>query len=116
MRSIVLGDTFEEFRKKLNPMRSIDHAGEVAEYMMILTLNELGKKIGLSQASLEQLNNDSSKNSNNSLSMFDELRSALNIHYEKNIIKFSKTLLDAATNGGAKALGYEKSKGKDSEK
>lgn len=50
--------------------------------------------------------------SNNSLSMFDELRSALNIHYEKNIIKFSKTLLDAATNGGAKALGYEKSKGK----
>ena len=40
---LVVGDTFEEFRKKLNPMRSIDHAGEVAEYMMILTLNELGK-------------------------------------------------------------------------
>ena len=40
---IFQGDTFEEFRKKLNPMRSIDHAGEVAEYMMILTLNELGK-------------------------------------------------------------------------
>ena len=29
--------------KKLSPMRSIDHAGEVSEYMMVLTLNELGK-------------------------------------------------------------------------
>ena len=38
-----VGDTFEEFRKKLSPMRSIDHMGEVAEYMMKLTLNELGK-------------------------------------------------------------------------
>lgn len=40
---LVVGDAFEEFRKKLNPMRSIDHAGEVAEYMMVLSLNELGK-------------------------------------------------------------------------
>lgn len=40
---IVIGETFEEFRKKLNPIRSIDHAGEVAEYMLILDLNELGK-------------------------------------------------------------------------
>lgn len=40
---IVVGDTFEEFRKKLSPMRSIDHVGEVAEYMMKLSLNELGK-------------------------------------------------------------------------
>ena len=40
---LVVGDTFEEFRKKLSPMRSIDHAGEVSEYMMVLTLNELGK-------------------------------------------------------------------------
>ena len=39
---MVVGDTFEEFRKKLNPMRSIDHAGEVAEYMMVLSLNALG--------------------------------------------------------------------------
>lgn len=38
-----VGDTFEEFRSKLNPMRSIDHSGEVAEYMMKLSLNELGK-------------------------------------------------------------------------
>ena len=38
-----VGDTFEEFRKKLSPMRSIDHMGEVAEYMMKLSLNELGK-------------------------------------------------------------------------
>ena len=37
------GDTFEEFRKKLSPMRYIDHAGEVAEYMMILDLNVLGQ-------------------------------------------------------------------------
>lgn len=40
---IVVGDTFEEFRRKLSPMRSINHSGEVAEYMMELSLNELGK-------------------------------------------------------------------------
>lgn len=40
---LVVGDTFEEFRQKLNPMRFIDHAGEVAEYMFVLSLNELGK-------------------------------------------------------------------------
>lgn len=40
---VIVGDTFEEFRKKLNPMRSIDYSGEVAEYMMKLSLNELGK-------------------------------------------------------------------------
>lgn len=40
---IVVGDTFAEFRSKLNPMRSIDHSGEVAEYMMILSLNDLGR-------------------------------------------------------------------------
>ena len=46
--------------------------------------------------------------SNNSLSMFDELRVALYTHYERNIIKFSKTLLNAATVNGAKALGVKK--------
>lgn len=40
---LVVGDSFEEFRKKLSPMRSLDHSGEVAEYMMVLDLNELGK-------------------------------------------------------------------------
>lgn len=50
--------------------------------------------------------------SNSSLSMFDELRALLNIHYEKNIVKFSKILLKAATVGGAKALGFENSKGR----
>ena len=40
---LYVGDTFEEFRKKLNPMRSINHSGEVAEYMMILSLNDLGR-------------------------------------------------------------------------
>lgn len=40
---VIVGDTFEEFRRKLDPMRSIDHSGEVAEYMMKLSLNELGK-------------------------------------------------------------------------
>lgn len=38
-----MGDTFEEFREKLSPIHSIDHSGEVAEYMMKLSLNELGK-------------------------------------------------------------------------
>ncbi|WP_418185130.1 aminofutalosine deaminase family hydrolase [Aliarcobacter vitoriensis] len=46
--------------------------------------------------------------SNNSLSMFDELRACLNIHYEKDIVKFSKTLLKSATVNGAKALGLNK--------
>lgn len=40
---MIVGDTFEEFRRKLDPMRSIDYSGEVAEYMMKLSLNELGK-------------------------------------------------------------------------
>ena len=40
---ILVGESFKEFRASLNPMRSIDHAGEVAEYMLILTLNDLGK-------------------------------------------------------------------------
>ena len=40
---LVVGDTFEEFRKKLRPMRNVTHAGEVAEYMMVLSLNKLGK-------------------------------------------------------------------------
>lgn len=39
---IQVGESFEEFRKKLNPMRSVLHSGEVAEYMLILSLNELG--------------------------------------------------------------------------
>lgn len=41
---LIVGDTFEEFRKKLDPMRSKDdHCGETAEYMLILSLNDLGK-------------------------------------------------------------------------
>lgn len=40
---ITVGDSFEEFRKSLNPMRSINYSGEVAEYMLVLGLNELGK-------------------------------------------------------------------------
>ena len=40
---VVVGDSFEEFHKKLSPMRCLDHSGEVAEYMMVLSLNELGK-------------------------------------------------------------------------
>ena len=46
--------------------------------------------------------------SNNSLSMFDELRNALNIHFDKNIVDFSKTLLKAATVNGSRALGLNK--------
>ena len=46
--------------------------------------------------------------SNNSLSMFDELRNALMVHYDKNVIDFSKVLLKAATLNGARALGLNK--------
>ncbi len=46
--------------------------------------------------------------SNNSLSMFDELRNLLMVHSDKNIIEFSKTLLKAATKNGNDALGLNK--------
>jgi cytosine/adenosine deaminase-related metal-dependent hydrolase len=46
--------------------------------------------------------------SNNSLSMFDELRNALMVHTDRNIIKFSKILLKAATKNGSEALGLNK--------
>ncbi|MFA7084206.1 MAG: aminofutalosine deaminase family hydrolase, partial [Arcobacteraceae bacterium] len=56
--------------------------------------------------------------SNNSLSMFDELRNALMIHANSNITKLSKKLLKAATLNGARALGLNKGsleKGKQSD-
>ncbi len=40
---VIVGDTFDEFRRKLDPMRSVDQSGEVAEYMLVLSLNELGR-------------------------------------------------------------------------
>ena len=46
--------------------------------------------------------------SNNSLSMFDELRNALMVHSDKNILEFSKILLKAATVNGSRALGLNK--------
>jgi cytosine/adenosine deaminase-related metal-dependent hydrolase len=46
--------------------------------------------------------------SNNSLSMFDELRNALMAHYDKNVLEFSKLLLKAATANGSRALGLNK--------
>jgi len=46
--------------------------------------------------------------SNNSLSMFDELRNALMMHSDKNVIDFAKILLKAATVNGSRALGLNK--------
>lgn len=46
--------------------------------------------------------------SNNSLSMFDELRNALMIHVHENINTLSKQLIKSATRNGAKALGLNK--------
>lgn len=46
--------------------------------------------------------------SNNSLSMFDELRNALMIHENENIIELSKKLLVSATLNSARALGLNK--------
>ncbi len=40
--------------------------------------------------------------------MFDELRNALNIHFDKNIVDFSKTLLKSATVNASRALGLNK--------
>ncbi len=56
--------------------------------------------------------------SNNSLSMFDELRNALMIHENININSLSRKLLISATKNGAVALGLNKGsleKGKDSD-
>jgi len=56
--------------------------------------------------------------SNNSLNMFDELRNALMVHSNENIIDFSKLLIKAATKNGSKALGLNKGElscGKDSD-
>ena len=40
---IIVGESFDEFRGSLDPMRGIDHAGEVAEYMLKMGLNDLGE-------------------------------------------------------------------------
>ena len=48
--------------------------------------------------------------SNNSLSMFDELRNALMMHNDENILDFSKTLLKAATINASNAMGLKKGK------
>lgn len=40
---INIGESFDDYRRGLDPMRSIDHSGEVAEYMLKLSLNELGR-------------------------------------------------------------------------
>ena len=40
---LIVGDSFEEFRNRLDPMRSINNSGEVAEYMLDLRLNDLGR-------------------------------------------------------------------------
>ena len=40
---IEVGNSFEEFRETLDPMRYIDCSGEVAEYMLVLSLNQLGE-------------------------------------------------------------------------
>ncbi len=56
--------------------------------------------------------------SNNSLSLFDELRNVLMIHTNKNVLSFSKELLFSATIEGSKALGLNKGilkKGKDAD-
>ncbi len=39
----VIGDSFEEYRSSLPPIRGIDHRGEVSEFMLIMRLNDLGK-------------------------------------------------------------------------
>jgi aminodeoxyfutalosine deaminase len=46
--------------------------------------------------------------SNNSLSMFDELRNVLMAHYDKNVLKFATQLLNAATINASNALGLNK--------
>ena len=48
--------------------------------------------------------------SNNSLSLFDELRNCIMVHTNENIVDFSKKLLYSATVNGAKALGLNKGK------
>lgn len=42
-RWIEVGKSYEEFRKSLENIRSINHSGEVDEFMLVLSLNELGE-------------------------------------------------------------------------
>ncbi len=46
--------------------------------------------------------------SNNSLSMFDELRNALMVHENRNVLELSNILIKAATKNGSDALGLNK--------
>lgn len=40
---VTIGDSFEVFRKGLDPLREIDHYGELIEFKLIMRLNDLGK-------------------------------------------------------------------------
>ncbi|MFT5729353.1 MAG: cytosine/adenosine deaminase-related metal-dependent hydrolase [Desulforhopalus sp.] len=103
----------------VDELKKISKLGAVINHCV--TSNRLLNNTKLDLPNLQ--NNDYSigtdgLSSNNSLSMFDELRNALMMHTCVNINDLAKELLIAATRVGAKALGLEKgvlSKGKDAD-
>ena len=78
-----------------------------------VTSNRLLNNTKLDLSNLEELEipytiGTDGLSSNNSLSMFDELRNVLLMHTNKNINAFAQELLVAATKNGADALGLKK--------
>ncbi len=76
-----------------------------------VTSNRLLNNSKLNLDNLENINysiGTDGLSSNNSLSMFDELRNCLMAHTNKNVLEFSKELLKAATKNGSRALGLNK--------
>ncbi len=76
-----------------------------------VTSNRLLNNTKLDLSKLKEINfsiGTDGLSSNNSLSMFDELRNCLMVHTNENVIEFSKVLIKAATRNGSLALGLNK--------
>ncbi len=92
----------EELEKIKELNASINHC---------VTSNRLLNNTILNLDNLEDINysiGTDGLSSNNSLSMFDELRNALMMHTNSNLNEFASKLLKASTKGGADALGLNK--------
>ena len=92
-----------------NDLEKIKELGATINHCV--TSNRLLNNTKLNLDNLEGINfsiGTDGLSSNNSLSMFDELRNCLMMHVNKNVLEFSKDLLKAATKNGSKALGLNK--------
>ena len=92
--------------------RDIEKIGQLGAYINHCPVSN--RLLNNSKLKLEGLNEvpftlgTDGLSSNNSLSLFDELRAALMVHENQSIASFAYSLLHAATINGAKALGLNK--------